>query len=65
VPKLKKQPKVIGIVGSRRRDAGEDFRACLFAFREVFRDGDRIVSGGCPQGGDRFAECIARDMGEH
>lgn len=26
----------------------------------VFQQGDRIVSGGCPQGADRFAELIAK-----
>ena len=27
---------------------------------QVYRHGDEIVSGGCPQGGDRFAETIAK-----
>lgn len=26
----------------------------------MFEDGDHIVSGGCPQGGDAFAEYIAK-----
>ncbi len=52
-------PKVVGIVGSRRRDGLVDFEAVETAFRKVYEPGDRIVSGGCPQGGDRFAEIIA------
>lgn len=52
-------PKTIGIVGSRRRDSNEDFEMCLSAFERVYTKGDTIVSGGCPKGGDRFAEIIA------
>lgn len=59
----KQLPKTIGIVGSRRRDDERDFRLCLMAFREVYKEGDKIVSGGCPKGGDRFAEIIARRTG--
>jgi hypothetical protein len=55
--------KIIGIVGSRRRDAQEDFSACWNAFIKLYEEGDKIVSGGCPQGGDRFAEIIAEKFG--
>ena len=55
--------KKIGIIGSRRRDAGIDQKATREKFFEVFEDDDWIVSGGCPQGGDRFAEKIAKDYG--
>jgi hypothetical protein len=55
--------KIIGIVGSRRRDAQEDFAACWNAFIKIYEEGDKIVSGGCPQGGDRFAEIIAEKFG--
>ena len=27
---------------------------------EIYEDGDTIVSGGCPEGGDNFAERIAK-----
>lgn len=54
------QPKTIGIVGSRRRDSTEDYALCAKAFFKVFNRGDRIVSGGCPTGGDRFAEVLAK-----
>ena len=54
------KPKVIGIVGTRGRDSGLDFKQCLTAFEEICKDDDEIVSGGCPKGGDRFAELIAK-----
>ena len=52
--------KIIGIVGSRRRDTESDFRKCEEVFLSIYEEGDEIVSGGCPQGGDRFAEIIAK-----
>jgi len=55
--------KVIGIVGSRRRDGIDDLKACYRQFCDVYEDGDTIVSGGCPKGGDRFAEWIAKQRG--
>lgn len=55
--------KIIGIVGSRRRDSQEDFKTCWNAFLTIYEDGDRIVSGGCKSGGDRFAEIIAEKFG--
>lgn len=64
---------VIGIVGSRRRDSEMDYLKLLKAFWNVVNDrvlvgklGQveiRLVSGGCPKGGDRFAEKIAKDNG--
>ena len=47
--------KKIGIVGSRRRDTKEDFLAVKKAFFKIYKEGDWIVSGGCPKGGDKFA----------
>src|SRR5882762_2717296 len=64
----------VGIVGTRRRDTIEDYKTVLQTFvKETCRltGGDMcgwlslaqerivIVSGGCKQGGDRFAETIA------
>lgn len=54
--------KTIAIVGSRRRDGEEDYAAVVSAFVEVYEVGDRIVSGHCPRGGDRFAELIAAEF---
>lgn len=51
--------KVIGIIGSRRRNYTSDYLLVKEAFEKVYEDGDTIVSGGCPQGGDHFAETIA------
>jgi len=55
--------KTIGIIGARRRDAQCDFEACMAAFVKVYEPGDKIVSGGCPKGGDRFANKIAKMLG--
>ena len=51
--------KIIGIVGSRRRDSKEDYEKTLKAFEQVYEVDDEIVSGGCSQGADRFAEMLA------
>lgn len=53
---------IIGIVGSRDRVSVADQSKLLDTFKEVYKDGDEIVSGGCPSGGDHFAEIIARDL---
>jgi hypothetical protein len=50
--------KHIGIVGSRRDDA-LDFMSIAEVFWTLYFPGDIIVSGGCPKGGDRFAEILA------
>ncbi len=55
--------KVIGIIGTRRRDAIKDQIAVKSKFLEIYEDGDEIVSGGCEKGGDRFAELIAKSLG--
>lgn len=50
----------IGIVGSRRRDTPADYKAVFQAWRKIGGDTDRLVSGGCPAGADRYAEFIAK-----
>ena len=50
----------IGIVGTRRRNEIEDFRAVLNKFKEIYQKGDMIISGGCKKGGDIFAEVISK-----
>ena len=47
--------KVIGIVGSRRRNTNEDFHIVEKEFIKLYKDGDIICSGLCPKGADRFA----------
>lgn len=51
--------KRIGIVGSRRRSHPDDRHKVREAFNLIYEDGDQLVSGGCPSGGDAFAEEIA------
>jgi len=53
--------KRIGIIGSRRRDSKEDLEACREVFLKTYEKGDTIVSGGCPKGGDKFAEIFAKE----
>ena len=52
--------KKIGIIGSRRRDEEEDFQKVSDEFLLNYLKGDSIISGGCPKGGDRFAERLAK-----
>jgi len=55
--------KKIIIIGSRRRDTPEDFQQVYDQFKKYYEPGDIIVSGGCPKGGDHFAEIIASRLG--
>jgi hypothetical protein len=50
----------IGIVGTRRRDSETAYHKVWVAFFDIYKEGDRIVSGGCSYGGDKFAERIAK-----
>jgi hypothetical protein len=51
--------KVIGIIGSRRRDEKADCKLAIAALKKVWKRGDTFVSGGCQLGGDRFAKYIS------
>lgn len=55
--------KKIGIIGTRRRNSSEAFKKIKEVFFEFYEDGDYLVSGGCPKGGDRCAEQLAKDYG--
>lgn len=55
--------RTIGIVGSRRRATANDLVLLCATFDKLYVEGDRIVSGGCPKGGDNFAEHIAKNRG--
>ena len=48
-----------GVVGSRCRTGEHDYQLIVNYLRSVWRDGDTLVSGGCPTGADAFAERIA------
>lgn len=55
---------VIGIVGSRRRNTITDKLLVEAALINVLTSTSKecsLVSGGCPQGGDRFAEELAEE----
>jgi len=53
----------IGIIGSRRRNQQIDLDLVRAKVKKFYKEGDIIVSGGCQQGADRFAEIIARELG--
>ena len=53
----------IGIIGSRRRDTPDDYILVSNKFYKIADMLDTIVSGGCPKGGDRFAEILADEHG--
>ena len=55
--------KVIGIIGSRRRNHATDVERVHLVFESIYQEGDEIVSGGCSKGGDAFAYSIARKCG--
>ena len=50
--------KVIGIIGTRRRDTDEDYEIVKEAFLKIYKPGDIICSGLCKRGGDRFATIL-------
>ena len=51
----------LGIVGSRRRASNKDLQ--ILKERVIELQPDMIISGGCMTGADRFAECIAKELG--
>jgi len=55
--------KKIGIIGTRKRNIITDYAAVKEAFFENYEEGNWIVSGHCPEGGDAFAEKIAYSYG--
>jgi cephalosporin-C deacetylase-like acetyl esterase len=53
----------IGIVGSRRRNTSEDFVKLIDVICSFdSMDNVAFVSGGCPEGGDLFAEVLAQEL---
>lgn len=54
--------KTIGIVGSRRRNSPTDFELVKSVLLKVYKVGDGIVSGGCPEGADSFAATLAYEL---
>jgi len=58
-----RQMKRIIIIGSRRRNSNKDFEKVKRWFFSIYKNGDKIVSGGCKKGGDKFAENLANTYG--
>ena len=55
--------KIIGVVGTRKRNTSAAFKKIKEKFFEIYEEWDWICSGGCPKGGDRCAEQIAKSEG--
>lgn len=56
--------QTIGIVGTRRRDTMKDKQKLKqFLIERGWNEDVVYVSGGCREGGDRFAEELAREFG--
>lgn len=55
--------KIIGVIGTRRRNTGEAGKKIFQVLDLLYEEGDWICSGGCEQGGDRFAEKFAKSKG--
>ena len=51
--------KRIIIIGSRRRNSNMDFWIVYEHLINIYEKGDILVSGGCPKGGDLFAEILS------
>lgn len=56
---LKRRKRVIGVVGTRRRDSDYDFRLVENEFLRHYHEGDIICSGLCSKGADRFAVILS------
>lgn len=55
-------PFYLGVIGSRRRASVVDRDIChrkIFEYHQKYGPNLTLVSGGCPTGGDRFAERYA------
>lgn len=56
---IKRRKRIIGIIGTRRRDTDHDFRLVENEFLRHYHDGDIICSGLCSKGADRFAVILS------
>jgi len=55
----------IGIVGTRSRDSVQDFEIVEIRFLDLYTQGDRICSGLCFKGADRFAVILSKEWKEY
>lgn len=53
--------KRIIIIGSRRRNTLRDYTLVETELLKIYEPGDLIVSGGCLEGGDHFAEDLSAE----
>ena len=64
---MKHSPRFcVGIIGTRRRDSHLAYNKVEKIFKKFLKNIRKdcwIVSGGCPKGGDRFAEILAKKYG--
>ncbi|MCK5614689.1 DUF2493 domain-containing protein [Candidatus Pacearchaeota archaeon] len=61
---MKIDMKVIGIIGTRRRDDFKSYKLVEEQFFKLYKEDEAVLcSGGCPQGADKFAEKISRKFG--
>lgn len=54
--------KVIGIVGTRRRNTPRDYGKVKHRVQKLYAPGDKLCSGGCKTGADSFVERIALEL---
>jgi len=54
---------LIGIIGTRKRNTAAAFDLIKNVFDEIYEEGNWLCSGGCPKGGDRYAEQLAKAEG--
>lgn len=60
------KPFFLGVVGSRKRNNAEDFEIVkdnILSFHKIHKRNLIIVSGGCKDGADNFAELVAKGVG--
>ena len=59
---IKNSKKIIGIIGTRRRNSDKDFKLTKQQFLKIYNPNDTICSGFYPKGGDRFAVILAEEF---
>jgi len=55
--------KIIGVIGTRKRNSGEAWKKVEAALLSLYEENDWLCSGGCEKGADRFAEKFVKKVG--
>jgi len=55
--------KTIGIIGTRSKNHPKYQQLIIDYLNHIWEEGDKLVSGGCPKGGDYYANEIAKLYG--